>query len=255
MKLTHLRNATMLIEMGEQRVLLDPMLGAAGAYDPFPNPLADDRRNPTVDLPVPASELLNVDVVVLTHTHIDHWDPAAAALLPRSMPIIVQNQTDATELQQSGFTNVYVVLETETIAGIRFSRTDAQHGSDAVLERLPGLGDVSGWALEHSGEPTVYFAGDTVWNNYVRTALTKHRPDVIVLNTGQAQLGDDEAIIMGHHDVLRVHEAAPEAHIVAVHMEALNHCSTTRADVREVINEHALGDHVSVPDDGASLVF
>jgi L-ascorbate metabolism protein UlaG (beta-lactamase superfamily) len=115
---------------------------------------------------------------------------------------------------------------------------------------------VSGVVLRHPGEPVIYIAGDSVWNDAVRDALRKHEPDVVVLNTGEATLlAEAHVILMGAQDVVRAHRAAPHAHIVAVHMEALNHGVVSRDRVRDLVREYGLQGQVSVPEDGELLVF
>ncbi len=39
--------------------------------------------------------ILDVDAVIVTHLHIDHWDEAAVRLVPKEMPIFVQDYSDA----------------------------------------------------------------------------------------------------------------------------------------------------------------
>lgn len=255
MKITQVRNATILLEAGGQRVLVDPMFGAKGSFGPAPTSVGDSSRNPTVDLTVPLNDLLDVDVVVVTHTHPDHWDAAAAALLPREVPLLVQNTGDAEIIAAEGFTDVRVMDEPVEVGGTEFVRTDGQHGSDATVAAWPRLGEVSGVVVRRSGEPTVYVAGDTVWNEHVREALEEHQPDIVVLNTGEATWQDGSPIIMGAADVLEVHRTAPQARIVAVHMQALNHCVVTRDDVRELARRHGIARQVLVPEDGEALTF
>lgn len=72
MKLTLVRNATMMLEFDGARVLVDPMLGARGSLDPFPSATGDDSRDPSVDLTMPVSDLVGPDVVVVTHIHPEH---------------------------------------------------------------------------------------------------------------------------------------------------------------------------------------
>ncbi|WP_411733577.1 MBL fold metallo-hydrolase [Paeniglutamicibacter sp.] len=255
MKLKHVRNATMVLELGDQRILVDPMLGAKGSMDPFPNSAGNSTRNPTTDLAVPLAELIDVDVVVVTHIHLDHWDNAAASLLPRDVPLLVQNEADGKAISANGFSNVQVLKEPLRIGQTVFTRTAGQHGSDAVLATWPSLGEVSGVVINHPGEPSIYVAGDTVWNDQVNEALAEHRPDIVVLNTGEARLPDNSRLIMDAQEILEVHAAAPQARIVAVHMEALNHCVVTRAQVRALVREHQIAEHVLVPEDGEVLIF
>ncbi len=249
MKITQVRNATLLLEVGGIRVLVDPMLGAKGSQPGF----ASERRNPLVDLVVPLADLLDPDIVVVTHTHSDHWDAAAAALLPRDVPVLVQHGEDAAKIADAGFTRVTVLGEPTTMYGVTFTRTGGQHGSDATLAAAPRLGEVMGVVIAHPDEQTLYIAGDTVYHPAVEQALAAHRPDVIVLNTGEAVLPGLDPILMGAEDVVRVHGLAPDARIVAVHMEALDHCTVTRDDVRATAEANGIVESVEVPEDGETL--
>ena len=87
MNITHIRNATQLITYAGKRFLIDPMLAPQGAYPGFPGTAHAERRNPTVELPVDVNTLLDADAVIVTHTHDDHWDRAAAELIAKDKPI------------------------------------------------------------------------------------------------------------------------------------------------------------------------
>ncbi len=255
MQITHVRNATMLIEAGGMRILVDPMLGAKGSGAAAPTVADNKSRNPLVDLTTPLAQLLDVDAVIVTHSHPDHWDEAAASLLSRELPIIVQNGSDAQMLGEIGFTHAIIMDGPVTLGQATVTRTDGQHGPDAFMAENPYMGSVSGFVLQVPGEPTLYVAGDTVWHAGVVSALDEYRPDVVVLNTGEATWISGDAIIMGAEDVLRVHEALPSAQLIAVHMEALNHCVVTRAQVRDLASEHGIADLVHVPADGETMTF
>jgi L-ascorbate metabolism protein UlaG (beta-lactamase superfamily) len=62
-------------------------------------------------------------------------------------------------------------------------------------------------------------------------AIERHRPHTIVVNAGGARFVEGDPITMTAADVLAVRAAAPEATIVAVHLEAINHCLETRAEL------------------------
>ncbi|NIA57269.1 MBL fold metallo-hydrolase [Massilia sp. TW-1] len=258
MQLTQIRNATLLVDYAGKRFLVDPLLADRGAYPGFAGTANSHLANPLVDLPVPLARLTDVDAVIVTHLHADHWDDAARRVLPRSLPLFAQNEADAQAIRADGFTDVRTLAaQGDTAFGaIRIARTDGQHGSDAVMAVIGArMGEVSGIVLRHPDEPTVYIAGDTVWNGHVAAALDAYDPDVVVLNCGDAQVPGLGAIIMDLDDVGRVAQAAPRATIVASHLEAVNHCMLARATLRDWAHAQGLGERVLVPDDGEACVF
>lgn len=253
---TQIRNATLRIDYAGVRFLVDPMLADQGAFPGFPGTAMSHLRNPLVPLPTSLPELLAVDAVVVTHTHPDHWDEAAQALVPKGLPIFVQNDSDAAVIRGQGFSDVRVLTDATAFRGVRLTKTAGQHGPDAVVRALPELlGEVCGVVLSHPGEKTLYLAGDTVWNGAVDQAIASHRPEVIVLNAGFAQILDLGPIIMGRQDVLAVHRAAPDAQIIATHMEAVNHCTLSRADLRAFSQEQGFADRLLIPADGERLTL
>lgn len=117
------------------------------------------------------------------------------------------------------------------------------------------LGTVSGFVFEHPGEKKLYVAGDTVWYEGVDESLRKHRPDVVVLNSGDAKLLSDDSIIMSKQDVYEVARAAPNATVIASHMEAVNHATLSRNELREFLAEKGITERVRIPADGESYTF
>lgn len=258
MKLTLIRNATLVMEFAGQKFLIDPLLAEKGAYPGFENTLNSHLRNPLVDLPVDVSTLVDVDAVIVTHTHPDHWDEAAVNFIPKDKLIFVQNEQDAELIRSSGFIDVRVLDEETQFMEITFHKTGGQHGSDeayAVPELAARLGEVCGIVFSHPSEKTVYLAGDTLWNEHVTGALKQYKPDVIILNAGSAQIPPFGGIIMGKEDIGRTHDAVPHAKIVSVHMEAVNHCILSRDELREYIKTNHLEQYALVPDDGESYSF
>lgn len=251
MKFMQVRNATTRIEYGGKRFLIDPVLAEKGAYPAFAGTVNPHLRNPLVDLPVPVETLLDVDAVIVTHSHLDHWDEAAKNQIPKAMPIFAQNGKDAALLREAGFTAVTVLTQETEFAGITLSKTLGQHGSDTAMVKLGDrLGEVCGVVLQHPQEKTLYLAGDTIWNRHVADALRKYAPGVIVLNCGDAQIIGCGSIIMGKQDVLEVCKAAPGATVIASHMEAMNHAVLSRKDLRDFLKENGMMQQVLVPEDG-----
>lgn len=254
MRLRLLRHATLLLEYAGQRLLLDPMFAAVDAQNPIGN-AANDRRWPLVPLPVTAAELAttcaSLDGVLVTHTHPDHWDPDAIAILPKSLPLVCQPH-DLDAMTKAGFTAATAVTDRLTWRDVEVHRTDGRHGTGDLAARL---GPVSGFVLKHAEEPTLYVAGDTVWCDEVQAALAAHQPDVIVVNAGAAQFLQGGVITMDLPDLIAVAKAAPQAAIVAVHFETVNHCLLTRAACREALAAASLSRRVRVPNDGDVIAW
>lgn len=256
MKFTQIRNATLVIDYAGKKFLVDPVLAEKGAYPGFEGTPNSHLFNPLVDLPVPVNDLLDVDAVIITHTHSDHWDEAAKNLIPKDMLTFTQNEKDAADLKASGFRNVRVLTENTAFDGITLTKTSGQHGTDEAMETLgDALGEVCGVVFRHPREKTFYIAGDTVWNRHVEGSLETHAPDVVVLNSGDAQVTGLGSIIMGTQDLHEVYRAAPQATVIASHMEAVNHAVLSRQEMREYLAENDMTHRVLVPEDGESFTF
>ncbi len=251
MILTLIRHATLVLEYAGKRLLVDPMLGEQGSAPPIED-TPNQRPNPLVPLPVPAPELVaNVDAVLVTHMHEDHFDTTAQEALDRSLPLACQPE-DADALRGMGFSDVRPVDGSVDLLGISVARTDGQHGTGAIAE---ALAPVSGFVLTASGEPSLYIAGDTIWCDDVEAALREHSPGIVVVNAGGARFNQGDPITMTPEDVIAVADATPDqAVVVAVHMDAINHCVDGRLELRAALRERGLLEsRVLVPDDGAAL--
>jgi L-ascorbate metabolism protein UlaG (beta-lactamase superfamily) len=256
MKFQQLRNATLIIEYAGKKFLVDPMLAEKGAFPGFEGTINSHIANPLVHLPVPMDEILDVDAVIVTHIHPDHWDDAAIKLVPKDMLIFAQNENDAAQIQEQGFKNVRALGEKTVFDDITLIKTPGRHGGEKTMEEWRDLlGHVSGVIFKHPDEKTVYIAGDTVWYEGVEENLKKYEPDVVILNSGDAQVLGYEPIIMDKKDVYEVYKAAPKATIIASHMESVNHAMLSRKELREFLSEKNMTQRVLVPEDGEAYSF
>jgi L-ascorbate metabolism protein UlaG (beta-lactamase superfamily) len=242
------RHATMVLELGDERVVVDPMLDPAGARDAVagsPRP----RPNPLVELPAGTDALLEgATAAIVTHLHADHLDAAGARFLAeRGFPVQGQPEDLAT-LGERGIDAV--AIGSAPLGKLPVQRTGGRHGVGALADRL---GPVSGAVLAYEDE-RIYVAGDTVGCAEFDEALHLHVPTTVVLNAGGARLLDGEPITMTAGEVARIARDHPDTLFVAVHMDAINHCLDTRAALRAEL-ERARATNVLVPDDGERVVL
>jgi len=234
-RITLVRNATLIIEIAGKRLLVDPMLDDVGARPPIEG-TRNQVANPTVPLPFPAEEVVRgLDAVLVTHRHRDHLDARGEELMPRTVPVFCQPE-DASALTELG-------VDTRPIAdqlewnGLTISRTPARHGTGRVAELLA---PVSGFVLDD-----LYLAGDTVWYEEVEATIARHHPRVAVVHAGGAEFTQGGLIVMGADDVREVVVRVPT--VIAVHMEAINHCFLERESLRRAV------PGVLVPEDGETI--
>lgn len=263
MKVHHLRNATCVIESGKYHILIDPMLGERDALPPFARFRHRSRRNPLVPLPDSAAEVLGkVTHCLLTHSqkfgiralqHTDHLDAAGEAFLrERNLPVITREQ-DAAYLRRQGLNVVAGVRywEEEKVPVGRVTAIPALHGHRWIHGIMA---NGAGYHLRLPDEPSIYVSGDTVYTRDVERALTELEPDLAVMASGSASLDVGGPILMTLEELVTFVRKAP-GKVIANHLEALNHCPTTRAQLKRALEKNGLLWKVLVPDDGETMTF
>ena len=249
MQIRLIRNATMRLAYGGRDFLLDPFLAPPKTLESF----AGVSPNPIAGLPCPAAEVLaGAEVTVLSHLHIDHFDPIAQELLSDYKPILCQ-PGDEDRIAAMGFKDITPIVDSITWRGISINRCSGRHGSGALADQM---GRVSGFVFRADGEPTLYWAGDTVWYDEVRSTIEQFRPDVIITHSSGAKFGESDPIVMDAEQTVTVCQAAPQATIIAVHMESLDHGTVSRADLRKVADSAAIRTgRLLIPADGERITL
>jgi len=245
MEIQLIRHATVVINIGGRKILLDPMLSGAKTMTAVPG-VANTSDNPLVDLPVEPEMLANAEAVMVTHTHRDHFDDYAMKILPHDIQLFCQ-PVDEEKIRVAGFTNVQNIDQLSEWNGITINRTSGRHGTGEIGEKM---GPVSGFVLQSENEPSLYITGDTIWCAEVKDALETYHPQIVLCFAGAAQFSSGDPITMTKEDIGQVCKHAPEAKVIVVHMEAWNHCSLSRQELKRYLAENDLDRQVCVPDDG-----
>jgi hypothetical protein len=83
----------------------------------------------------------------------------------------------------------------------------------------------------------------------LRHVLSDLRPDISIVNAGMATLDFGRPILMPIQEQLDFIRTAP-GKVIAVHLDAFNHCLTSRDILRDAVSKEGLSHKVMIPADG-----
>ena len=255
MKITQIRNASIVIHMGEKVILVDPMLAPKGAIPSLKYVTRNRRKNPLVELPDVTDEILKtVTHCLITHCqkgHFDHLDRAGAKWLRENKIPVYCSDEDAKFIKAKGL-DVHVLYPKKDNSFL--------DGNVSLVPCLHGKGIVGkfmahgyGYVIKLPNEPSLYLTGDTILTDEVQACIEQQQPDCIVLPAGGARFDIGGDIIMGMSEALKVGEFAT-GQIIVNHLESLDHCPTTRKEIKAEVAKRKWANRFLVPADGETLM-
>lgn len=163
-RITFLGHASTIIEIDGLRIVTDPVLRrlVGPLYRRVPQPLTEPLVDP--------------DVLLISHLHLDHYDPRSLRLFRRDTPVLAPVGAGLS-LRWRGFTDIHELQPGECVrvGSVDIVGTAARHRGTRhpLAARTPSLGYVV------SGSRTLYFAGDTgffdgmaeIWQERLDVAL------------------------------------------------------------------------------------
>ncbi|OLR92930.1 MBL fold metallo-hydrolase [Actinokineospora bangkokensis] len=164
--LTFIGNATVLLRLGPFTVLTDPNFLRRGQWSYFGQGLVSRRRH---DPALRVDELPELDAVVLSHLHGDHFDRVAARGLDKDVPLLTTPHA-ARRLGRRGFraTEGMATWASTTLtrgpARLSVTSLPGRHALGAVARLLPPvMGSMVEFWPGGTAEPVrVYLSGDTL---------------------------------------------------------------------------------------------
>jgi L-ascorbate metabolism protein UlaG (beta-lactamase superfamily) len=254
MKLHHLRNATLVIETDQHVILVDPMLGKRKTIPPFTFFRYKPKRNPLVSLPKNSRDILSrVTHCLITHLHPDHIDKAGEVFLRRKSIAVICSSKDEKVLAKRGL-NIAQTLdywEPQPFLDGKITGIPAIHGYGFVAKLM---GNVMGFHIELPNEKSIYISSDTIFTEHVEKVLVEFKPDIATVACGTARLDIGQPLLMRMNDILKFAALAP-GKVFANHLEALNHCPTTREELKAALAENDLLSKTAVPNDGTYVEY
>ena len=173
MRLLWVGGPTTRIELGSFRILTDPMFGEGPeSFVMRRHPSTGELGVPIPRLaPLPPVDVDDLDIVIASHLHADHFDPAAVERLDKGVELLAPT-ANLPQLREWGF---------DRLAGMQWGEEQTWHkdGERLRVKALPAhhahddesdhdLGVVNGYLIEHrvtDDGPAfrIYWTGDTVW--------------------------------------------------------------------------------------------
>jgi L-ascorbate metabolism protein UlaG (beta-lactamase superfamily) len=147
------------------------------------------------------SDLPEIDLVLITHAHYDHFHKPSIRKLPNSDRIAVVPWGMGELATNLGFSKIVELQwwETFTYKGWKVTMTPGKHwGARNLHDEHRGYG---GYLLEHQGR-IIYHAGDSAYSECFKEIGKRCRPEIALLPIGayypdsfrHVHMGPDEAI-------------------------------------------------------------
>ena len=208
---------TLLIEFGTIQLLTDPMLGQGEkAYKMAdPNENFDLSKGPTIKDharigALPDFNQDNIDAVLISHSHEDHFDQVARKELTKTLPFI-SPKSDVKLIEGLGFINNTPLAWGKSWSinegnyHIKVTAIPAYHTENHALEEILGHGNGYWFEFTHQDwKRSAYWTGDSFLTPELLSVLNKHdNPDIFIPHVGRVgTTGPLGQISMGADDVI-----------------------------------------------------
>lgn len=212
MGVTFIGHSSFLLQIGGRTVLIDPVFATRLL-------LLRRQRRPGLDW----RELPAVDVVLLTHAHMDHLNVSSLRRAVRRTrrltgrtPEVVVPRGVGDLVAKLGFSQVHEMEWWQSIiaAGLEITMTPARHwGARMFRDTHRGFG---GYVVR-AGEQSVYHSGDTAWFGGFGEIGRRLRPRVALLPIGAYFPDSYRAVHTSPEEALRAFLEVGAERMVAMH--------------------------------------
>lgn len=252
-------NATLLLRYGPFTVLTDPNFLHRGQRAYLGYGLTSRRLTEPA---LPDGRLPDLDVVVLSHLHGDHWDRIARRRLDRGVPIVTTPHAARRLQGWQGFRRAtglrtweqHALLKDGAV--LRVTAMPGRHAAGAARHLLP---PVMGSLLE-LGTPAgdvahrIYLTGDTLMYEAIHEIARRYPgTDLAVLHLGGTTLPGGLMVTMDGRQGAELLEAVAPRRAVPVHFDDYEAFKSPLADFRAEVGRRGLAPSVTYVERGQKI--
>lgn len=265
LSVTFIGNATTVISYAGISILTDPNFLHAGQHAYLGYGLLSKRlKSPALTI----DELPQLDAIVLSHMHGDHWDRVAERGLSRDLPVVTTHAAART-LRRRGFARArgldtwdgFVIAK--GTAQVRITSLPGRHAPTPVNRLLP---PVMGTMLEFGAtgsapDRRLYISGDTLLVDELHEIpLRFNAIDAGVLHLGGtrlpagARLPFGLTVTMDAEQGVRAVELLKLGRVIPVHFDDYGVFASPLSDFVDALHQRGLADRLVKLDRGQSCV-
>ena len=252
--------ATVIVRYAGFTILTDPNFLHSGDHVHLGYGIRSERRtDPAIDIEELPDDL---DFVLLSHYHGDHFDRIVEEKLDEDLPIVTTEHASE-ELAEKGFRETYAMDTWEEVtvrkgdAELDITSTPGRHGPPVVEKALP---PVMGSVLEFrpTGERTsfrLFISGDTVMYDEL-AAIPERFPDIdlALLHLGGTEILGVLLTMDAEQGVEAVELFDADTNI-PIHYDDYEVFQSPLSDFREAVEAAGLEDRVAYVDRGDTYRF
>ena len=256
LRVTYIGHATLLIEIGDRRIITDPN------FEP-----ALGRFLPRVSDPgIPIDKLPKLDAILLTHAHADHLSFKSLDAIQSDIPLFAPPAV-AKWLGKQGYKHAVPIAAggKETLADVHIHAASATHkGNRYGVDRWRSATNMY---LLDTNKVSCFFAGDTALmpdtTHMVERQLQAEgrHLDLALLPIGHAPWWKP-GFRKGHltsSDALTLFERLKAKYFIPYHWGTFNHVTSTAFDaidrLRATLENHPLHPAVKILEPGTTFVL
>ena len=252
--------ATVIIRYAEFTILTDPNFLHSGDHAHLGYGIRSERKtDPAIEI----GELpLDLDFVLLSHYHGDHFDHVVERELDQSLPIVTTRHA-ADELAEKGFHETYPLDTWEEMTvrkgdvELAITSTPGRHGPPVVEKALPPvMGSVLEFHSEEGRTPLrLFITGDTVMYDDLEEIPERYpQIDIALLHLGGTKILG-VLLTMDAEQGVKAVELFDANTSIPIHYNDYEVFQSPLSDFEEAIREAGLEDRVAYVDHGDTYRF